>query len=50
MTFQSINPTTGEPFATYEEWPTEKAQNIVAAGFTGITSPGAEPASTAALR
>src|ERR1700722_7993644 len=29
MTFQSINPTTGEPFATYEEWPTEKAQNIV---------------------
>ena len=29
MTFQSINPTTGEPFATYEEWSTEEAQNVV---------------------
>ncbi len=29
MTFQSINPTTGKPFATYEEWPTEEAQDVV---------------------
>jgi succinate-semialdehyde dehydrogenase/glutarate-semialdehyde dehydrogenase len=29
MTFQSINPTTGEPFATYEEWPTEEAQDVI---------------------
>ncbi len=29
MTLQSINPTTGELFATYEEWPTEKAQDVV---------------------
>ncbi|HEY2528939.1 MAG TPA: aldehyde dehydrogenase family protein, partial [Xanthobacteraceae bacterium] len=29
MTFQSINPTTGEPFATYEQWPTEEAQDVV---------------------
>jgi succinate-semialdehyde dehydrogenase/glutarate-semialdehyde dehydrogenase len=29
MTFQSINPTTGEPFATYQEWPTEEAQDVV---------------------
>ena len=28
MTFQSINPTTGEPFATYKEWPTEEALNV----------------------
>jgi Aldehyde dehydrogenase family len=26
---RSINPATGEPFATHEEWPTEKAQNVV---------------------
>ena len=29
MTFQSINPTTGEPLATYEEWPTEVVQDVV---------------------
>ena len=29
MTFQSINPTTGAPFATYEEWPTEEAQDVI---------------------
>jgi succinate-semialdehyde dehydrogenase/glutarate-semialdehyde dehydrogenase len=29
MTFQSINPTTGEPFATYDEWPTEEAHDVV---------------------
>ncbi len=29
MTFQSINPTTGEPFATYDEWPTEVVQDVV---------------------
>jgi succinate-semialdehyde dehydrogenase/glutarate-semialdehyde dehydrogenase len=29
MTLQSINPTTGDLFATYEEWPPEKAQDVV---------------------
>jgi succinate-semialdehyde dehydrogenase/glutarate-semialdehyde dehydrogenase len=29
MTFQSINPTTGQPFASYEEWPTEGALHVV---------------------
>jgi succinate-semialdehyde dehydrogenase/glutarate-semialdehyde dehydrogenase len=29
MTFQSINPATGEPLSTYEEWSTEEAKNVV---------------------
>jgi succinate-semialdehyde dehydrogenase / glutarate-semialdehyde dehydrogenase len=29
MTFQSINPTTGEQFATYEGWSTDEAQDVV---------------------
>jgi succinate-semialdehyde dehydrogenase/glutarate-semialdehyde dehydrogenase len=27
--FNPINPTSGQPFATYEEWPTEEAQDVV---------------------
>jgi succinate-semialdehyde dehydrogenase/glutarate-semialdehyde dehydrogenase len=29
MTFQSINPTTGQPFATYDEWQAEEAKDVV---------------------
>lgn len=29
MTFQSINPTNGEPFATYEEWQPHQVQDVI---------------------
>lgn len=29
MTFHSINPTNGEPFANYEEWQPREVQDVI---------------------
>jgi succinate-semialdehyde dehydrogenase/glutarate-semialdehyde dehydrogenase len=49
MTLNSINPTTGEPFATYEEWQPDEVQDVGGKVHTS-TSLGAAPASNRARR
>jgi acyl-CoA reductase-like NAD-dependent aldehyde dehydrogenase len=50
MTFQSINPANGEPFASYEEWQPHQVQDVIGKAHEASSSGGGSASKTARYR